>query len=92
MPRIRHSLGGFTPKGLARTEPLIRELRLIGQARGVSPSVVALSWVISFYGDTVVAIPGASKPAHARDSAAAMDLALTDKELASLGEAANRVS
>ena len=86
VPRIRRAIGGFTPRGLARTEPLIRELREIGTAHGVSPSVVALSWVISFYRDTVVAIPGASKPAHARDNAAAMDLRLAEKELARLDE------
>jgi aryl-alcohol dehydrogenase-like predicted oxidoreductase len=51
---------------------------------------VAVSWVISFYGDTVVAIPGASKPAHARDSAAAMDLRLTDRELTRLNEASQK--
>lgn len=62
----------------------------IGAAYGVSPSVVAVSWVISFYGDTVVAIPGASKPAHARDSAAAMDLRLTDRELTRLNEASQK--
>jgi aryl-alcohol dehydrogenase-like predicted oxidoreductase len=91
VPRFRRSIGGFTPKGLARTEPLIRELREIGAAHGVTPSVVALSWVISFYRDTVVAIPGASKPAHARDSAAAMDLRLTRKELTRLDEAAQKI-
>jgi aryl-alcohol dehydrogenase-like predicted oxidoreductase len=91
VPRIRRAIGGFTPKGLARTEPLIRELREIGTAHGVSPSVVALSWVISYYRDTVVAIPGASKPAHARDSAAAMDLRLTEKELARLDEVSQNV-
>jgi aryl-alcohol dehydrogenase-like predicted oxidoreductase len=85
-PRIRRAVGGLTRKELARTEPLIRELRQIAEAYGVSPSVVALSWVISFYGDTVVAIPGASRPAHARDSAAAMDLRLTGRELARLDE------
>lgn len=91
LPRARRLLGGFTPKGLARTEPLIRELRAIGTAHGVSPSVVALSWVITFYRDTVVAIPGASKPAHAKDSAAAMDLVLTPGELTRLDETSRQV-
>jgi aryl-alcohol dehydrogenase-like predicted oxidoreductase len=53
--------------------------------------VAALSWVISFYGDTVVAIPGASKPAHAKDSAAAMDLRLTPKELTRLDEISRQI-
>lgn len=91
VPRIRRTVSGLSPKNLARTEPLIRELRAIGDAHGVSPSVIALSWVIRFYGDTVVAIPGASKPEHARDSTAAMDVRLTDKELTRLDEISTQV-
>lgn len=82
----RMFLGGLTPRVLARSEPLIRELQRIGAAHGVSASVVAVSWVISYYGDTVVAIPGASDPAHARDNAAAMDVRLGEAELARLAE------
>jgi aryl-alcohol dehydrogenase-like predicted oxidoreductase len=81
LPWMRRTIAGLSPKGLARTEPLIRELVSIGSAYGVGASVVALSWLITYYGDTVVGIPGASKPAQARDSAAAMSLRLTEKEL-----------
>jgi len=91
VPRLRRAVGGLSKSGLARTEPLIRELRQIGAAHGVSPSVVALSWVITFYRETVVAIPGASKPAQAADTGAAMDLELTERELAKLDEVSCQV-
>ncbi|MCF6466805.1 aldo/keto reductase [Nonomuraea sp. MG754425] len=70
--------------GLARTRPLIDELRAIGQAYGVSVSQVALNWLITRYGDTVVAIPGASKPGQAAAAAGAMGLRLTDAEVGKL--------
>lgn len=91
VPRIRRTVSGLSPKNLTRTEPLIRELRAIGDAHGLSPSAIALSWVISFYGDTVVAIPGATKPEHARDSAAAMDVRLSEAELTRLDEISAQV-
>jgi aryl-alcohol dehydrogenase-like predicted oxidoreductase len=53
---------------------------------------VALSWTVSFHGRAVVAIPGASKPAQAMASAAAMDLTLSEKELSRIDEASRRVA
>ncbi|SEH00259.1 Predicted oxidoreductase [Nonomuraea solani] len=78
-------------QGLIRTAPLIDELRAIAQTYGVSVAQVALNWLISFYGDTVVAIPGASQPCQAEEAAAAMDFTLTDKELQRLAEVSERV-
>jgi aryl-alcohol dehydrogenase-like predicted oxidoreductase len=67
-------------KGLTRTAPVIDELRDLGKAYGVTAAQVALNWVITYYGDTVVAIPGASKPRQAEESAGAMSFELTEKE------------
>jgi aryl-alcohol dehydrogenase-like predicted oxidoreductase len=76
----------FKTANLARTAPLIEELRLIGKSHGVSLAQVALAWLVLYYGDTVVAIPGASRPAQAGESAAALSLRLTEKELAGIEE------
>jgi aryl-alcohol dehydrogenase-like predicted oxidoreductase len=92
LPSIRRMLGGFNAKTLARSAPLIDELRAIGKAHGASAGQVALAWLITYYGDTVVAIPGASKPTQAAESAAAMDLKLTDRELARLAELSREIS
>jgi len=40
--------------------------------------------LVTHYGDTVVAIPGASRPEQATVAAAAMDLRLTEAEMASI--------
>ena len=88
MPRGRRftSRGLFGTAGLARTAPLIAELRAIGNAHHATPAQVALSWLIRYHGDTVVAIPGASSPRQATEAAGAMEVPLSDDELDRLAE------
>ena len=69
-------------KRLQQTVPLIEALKEIASAHGATPAQVALSWLVSFYGETVVAIPGTTTVHHAEQNAAALELMLTDKELA----------
>ncbi|MEQ7124437.1 aldo/keto reductase [Actinopolymorpha sp. B11F2] len=90
LPVMRRMAVGHGNRKLARTAPLIEELRAIGKAHGASAGQVALSWLITFYGDTVVAIPGASKPHHATESAGAMDIRLTPTELERLDVVSRR--
>jgi len=90
VPAMQRRVLGLTGKALARTLLLIDELRDIARAYGATPSQVALAWLVQYYGDAVVAIPGASKPRQAEESAGAMNLRLTDKELARLDEASRR--
>jgi aryl-alcohol dehydrogenase-like predicted oxidoreductase len=81
----RSPLGGsgkfLTPEGLARTAPLIDELRAVGENHGATPAQVALAWLVTYYGEAVVAIPGASRPEHAAEAAAAMDVHLSAAEI-----------
>jgi aryl-alcohol dehydrogenase-like predicted oxidoreductase len=84
--RGRRLLGGLSPSGLAKTAPLIEELRIIARAHGVKPGQIALAWTVSFHGETVVAIPGATKPGQAEDSAGAMLVKLSEKERMRLDE------
>ncbi|KXK62745.1 aldo/keto reductase [Micromonospora rosaria] len=58
----------------------------IAEARGVSPQQVCLAWQLAL-APVVVPIPGASRPETIRDSAAAADLTLDDRELAALDAA-----
>ena len=85
MPRTRR-IYGFTNKRLDRTAPLIESLREIGAAHYATISQVALAWLITNYGETLVAIPGASKPRHAAEAAAAMQVTLTAQELQRLND------
>jgi aryl-alcohol dehydrogenase-like predicted oxidoreductase len=66
------------------SRPLITALEEIAARHSVSVSQVALNWLITFHGDVVVAIPGASKARHAQENAGAMAFTLSDEELARL--------
>jgi aryl-alcohol dehydrogenase-like predicted oxidoreductase len=58
----------------------------VAESHGVSVQQVVLAWMLA-KGEHVIPIPGSSRPASARDSAAAADLALSAEELASLEDA-----
>jgi aryl-alcohol dehydrogenase-like predicted oxidoreductase len=82
--------GALSGTGLLRSAPLIAELQAIGRAHRASATQVALNWLITFYANTVVAIPGASKPQQAVEAAEAMGFRLTDAELLRLDELSRR--
>ncbi len=87
--RARRMSGTITPRTIARTAPLVAELKKVAAAHGATASQVALCWTVSFWGETVVAIPGASKPSQAAEAAGAMKLSLSKAELDSI-DAASR--
>jgi aryl-alcohol dehydrogenase-like predicted oxidoreductase len=90
--RLSPASRAFRADRLARTKPLIELLRAVGESHGASVSQVALAWLVTYYGDTVVAIPGSSNPTQATENAAAMDLQLTQSELAGIGEASANIA
>ncbi|MEZ0363862.1 aldo/keto reductase [Mycobacterium sp. pUA109] len=90
MPRTRRAL--FSEKNLDRTAPLIDALRHIGIAHSATPAQVALAWLLTYYGDTVVAIPGASKPHHAAEAAGAMAVTLSPEEMQRLADVSTQVT
>ena len=72
--------------------PLIDGLRQVAVSHSAAVSQVALAWLTSYYGHTVVAIPGASKPHHAEEAAQAMCITLSEKETQTLAVLASRLS
>jgi aryl-alcohol dehydrogenase-like predicted oxidoreductase len=81
---MRRNYSGLNPEGLKRTEPLVRFLQETGKKYGASASQVALNWLVTFHGETVVAIPGATKVKHAQEAAGALAFALTEAERAEI--------
>jgi aryl-alcohol dehydrogenase-like predicted oxidoreductase len=71
---------------LEKTRGLVAALEEIGAQHNVTAAQVALNWVISFHGETIVTIPGATKVRQAEESAGAMHFRLTEAELARLDE------
>ena len=86
-PGFRRFMRGFRRKGLARSLPVVQELRRVAEARGVTPSQAALNWVIQSRGESAVAIPGATSAAQARENAGAMAFALNREEVDRLDHA-----
>jgi aryl-alcohol dehydrogenase-like predicted oxidoreductase len=71
---------------ISESTAIVAELTRIGQKYEVTPAQVALNWLINFHGETVLAIPGASKIYQAEESAGAMQFSLSDEELAKLDQ------
>jgi aryl-alcohol dehydrogenase-like predicted oxidoreductase len=90
MPRMRRAL--FVDRNLDRTAPLIDGLRDIAAAHSATIGQVALAWLITYYGDTVVAIPGASKPHHAQEAAGAMKITLSQDDTQRLANLSSQVT
>jgi aryl-alcohol dehydrogenase-like predicted oxidoreductase len=80
----------YMQRQMYRSSDLIAALEDIAAANGVTPAVVALSWTVNFYGDTVVAIPGASKVNQVEQNLMANELKLTEKEMAHLDRLSSR--
>ncbi|MFB7831790.1 aldo/keto reductase [Streptomyces sp. NPDC056056] len=81
-------LGGISRSSLdgpsaQREDPEFGAFHRVARARGVSPQRVALAWLLA-RSETVLPIPGASRPESARDSAAAGALVLTAQEVREL--------
>lgn len=84
---MRKNLPGFSRKGLEKSRLLIEKLKQIGARYNATPAQVALNWLVTFHGDTVVAIPGATKLSHAQDNVGAMKFRLTQEELRAIDSA-----
>jgi aryl-alcohol dehydrogenase-like predicted oxidoreductase len=72
---------GYRKSGLKKSAPVIAALKEIAARHNATPSQVALAWTVQFHGDTVVAIPGATKVSQAQDNIGALNLQLTREEL-----------
>ncbi|PWV99726.1 aryl-alcohol dehydrogenase-like predicted oxidoreductase [Paenibacillus cellulosilyticus] len=77
--------GGVKRETVERSRPLMTRMEQLAEQYGVSPTQIALNWLIHANGETVFAIPGASKPHHAEELAGAMRFKLTSEELSELG-------
>ena len=69
------------------SHPLVKVLEEIAAAHNAAPAQIAVNWLVNFQGDLVVAIPGASKVHHAEQSAAAVNIRLSDNDINRLNEA-----
>jgi len=77
MPRMRRNrLRG----NLEKTQALVDTLEAIATEHEATAAQVTLSWTTTFHGDTVIAIPGASKTYQAEQNAGAMRISLSSEQ------------
>ena len=77
---------------IEKTRALVKALEDIAVAHNCTASEVALSWAVNFHGDTIVAIPGATKLEHVRQNVGALTLKLSPEEMAKLDEQSRLIS
>ena len=78
---LRKYSAKFKSKGLEKSRPLVMFIKELSLKYNVSPSQIALNWLINFHGNTVVAIPGATKEIHVKENAGAMSFRLSDEDM-----------
>ncbi|MFO7370322.1 MAG: aldo/keto reductase [Bacteroidales bacterium] len=87
---FRKYSGQFKPAGLTKSLPVISLIKELAQKYEVTPAQVALNWLLHFHGDTVVAIPGATKDTHVKENTGAMKFRLSDADMDRLDKVSAR--
>ena len=77
----RRLLPRFRRRYIAKTQPLIAALKRIAEAHDATAAQIALAWTIAIHGETIVAIPGATRAEQARSNAEAMNIELSKEEV-----------
>jgi len=76
----RHS-PRFQGENFQRNLDLVTEVGRIAAERGCTPAQLALAWVLA-QGEDIVAIPGSKRRPHLEDNVRALDVRLSDEDLA----------
>jgi aryl-alcohol dehydrogenase-like predicted oxidoreductase len=83
--RLRHPR--FSEENIAQNLALADRVRSVAARKGVTAGQLALAWVLA-QGADIVPIPGTRRRNHLEENAGALDVRLSEEELAALDEAA----
>jgi aryl-alcohol dehydrogenase-like predicted oxidoreductase len=75
----------FQGEAFARNLDLVAEIERLAADKGCTPAQLALAWVLS-QGEDVVPIPGTKRRKYLEDNLGALDVTLTDADLARIDE------
>ena len=78
---LRRYSSQFKPEGLEKSRQVIMLVKELAFKYNVTPSQVALNWLINYHGDTVVAIPGATKEIHVKENTGSISFRLSDEDM-----------
>jgi aryl-alcohol dehydrogenase-like predicted oxidoreductase len=73
----------FTGENFIHNIELVDQVRLLARQKGCTPGQLALAWVLS-RGDDVVPIPGTKRRSYLEENVAAVDVVLSDEDLAAI--------
>jgi len=76
----------FQEEALRQNVALADRVRELAVERGVTPAQLALAWVHA-KGEDIVPIPGTKRPGRLEENVAALDVQLSDEDVATLDEA-----
>lgn len=82
---FRTSTPRYNGEALQANLSIVQAVNDVADSHGASAAQVALAWVLS-RGEGVVPLAGSSRPSHVENSAAALDLVLTEADLARIDE------
>jgi aryl-alcohol dehydrogenase-like predicted oxidoreductase len=75
----------FTGANLEANQGLAAKVAELARDKGITPAQLALAWVLA-QGDDLVPIPGTKRRTYLEENAAAVDVQLTDEDLARIEE------
>jgi aryl-alcohol dehydrogenase-like predicted oxidoreductase len=81
----------FTGENFARNLELVERVRKLAERKGVTPSQLAIAWVLT-QGDDVVPIPGTKRRSYLEENLGALDVELTAEDLAGIEQVTPRGS
>jgi aryl-alcohol dehydrogenase-like predicted oxidoreductase len=87
----RASLPRFTPESMKANRPIVEALIDFGHTRGLTPTQVALAWLMA-QKPWIVPIPGTTKAAHLQENLLTADLQVTPDELRDLNNAIAKIT
>jgi aryl-alcohol dehydrogenase-like predicted oxidoreductase len=81
----------FTGENFARNLELVEQVRELAATKGVTPSQLAIAWVLA-QGEDVVPIPGTKRRRYLEENAGALEVELTGEDLAAIEKVTPRGS
>jgi aryl-alcohol dehydrogenase-like predicted oxidoreductase len=83
---FRSKVPRFQDENFAQNLRLLEKIRQLAESKGCTPSQLALAWVLA-QGEYITAIPGTRRRDHLEENLAALQVQLSDADLAAIRQA-----
>lgn len=83
---VRHAHPRFQADNMESNRALFAEVHRLAEAKGCTPAQLAIAWVLA-QGENVVPIPGTQRRGYLEQNVGALDVALSEEDLAAIAAA-----